>query len=469
MTDRQPAPHPWATFATCCLSLFLVSLDVTAMNVALPAISADFGTTISGLQWTIDAYTVVIASFLMLAGATADRVGRRRVFRVGLVLFSLGSLTCSLAPSDGALIGFRVLQACGGAMLNPVAMSIIVNTFPDPRVRARAIGMWGAVFGISMALGPLLGGLLVQTVGWRAIFWINVPIGIGALVLTARYVPESRAPRPRRVDPVGQALVVLGLGALTATLIEGPHAGWRSPAILGGFALAAAAVIALVAYERRRREPMIDLRFFRSLPFATATMLAVLAFATFNGALFLGSLYLQEARGLAPATAGACMLPIAVALVVCSPMSGRLVSAGRTRLVLVVAGLATAMAGALIVDASLTTPLAQVVLAFAVLGVGMGSINPPITNAAVSGMPRAQAGVAAGLASTSRQVGASLGVALAGSLAASDAHAPGFAASTHPFWWLVIASGLAIVALAVISTGARARRSVAAVEHLATE
>jgi len=195
------ATRPWATFATCCLSLFLVSLDITAMTVALPAISADFGTSISGLQWTIDVYTVVIASFLMLAGAMADRYGRRRVFRIGLVVFSLGSLLCSFAPSDGALVAFRIVQALGGAMLNPVAMSIIVNTFPDVRVRARAIGMWGAVIGISMAIGPLLGGALVQAVGWRAIFWINLPIGIAAIALTPpRAGIQGRAPPAIRCD-----------------------------------------------------------------------------------------------------------------------------------------------------------------------------------------------------------------------------------------------------------------------------
>ncbi len=453
-------PNPWATLATCCLSLFLVSLDITAMNVAMPSISTDLETSISGLQWTIDVYTVVIASFLMLAGAMADRFGRRRVFRIGLVVFSIGSFVCSLAPSVEALVGFRAIQGIGGAMLNPVAMSIIVNTFPDPRVRARAIGLWGAVVGISMALGPLLGGLLVQVVGWRAIFWINVPIGIAAIALTFRYVPESRAARPRRFDPVGQLLVVVALATLTATTIEGPHAGWQSAPILGGFAITAIASAALIAQARRAREPLIDLRFFSSWPFAAATGLAVLAFAAFSGALFLSSLYLQQARGLAPAVAGLCLLPIALALVVCAPLSGRLVGNGHTRGVLVIAGIAIAIGGVMITTATIETPLAQIVIALGIFGIGFGSINPPITNAAVSGMPRERAGVASALASTSRQVGASLGVALAGSIAAADGHDPGFASSTRPFWWLVAAIGVAIVALGLISTGARARRSV---------
>jgi len=273
-------------------------------------------------------------------------------------------------------------------------------------------------------------------------------------------VPESRAERPRRFDAIGQLLVVISLATLTATMIEGPHAGWQSVPILGGFVIAILAIVALLAHARRAAAPLIDLRFFSSWPFAAATGLAVLAFAAFNGALFLSSLYLQQARGLPPTMAGLCMLPIAVALVVCAPISGRLVSSGHTRTVLVIAGIAIAIGGVLITGADLETPIAQVVLALGIFGIGFGAINPPITNAAVSGMPRARAGVAAGLASTSRQVGASLGVALAGSIAAADGHDPGFSESTHPFWWAVCACGLAIVVLGLISTGVRAKRSV---------
>ncbi len=180
----------------CCMSLLIVGLDVTIVNVALPSIQRELHTSVSGLQWVIDAYTLVLASFLMLSGSTADRVGRRRTFQVGLAAFTLGSLLCSVAPGLGWLVAFRMIQAVGGSMLNPVAMSIITNTFLNPAERARAIGVWGGVVGLSMALGPVLGGVLTETVGWRGIFWVNIPVGLAALVLTARYVPESRAPRP---------------------------------------------------------------------------------------------------------------------------------------------------------------------------------------------------------------------------------------------------------------------------------
>ncbi len=242
MPDLTPGRRN-LVLAICCMSLFIVGLDVTIVNVALPTIQADFHAQVSDLQWILDAYTLVLASFLMLAGSTADRIGRRRIFRIGLTLFTLGSLMCSVAPSLSWLIVARVLQALGGSMLNPVAMSIVTNTFPEPKERARAIGMWGAVFGLSMALGPVIGGTLVSSIGWRAIFWVNVPIGIAAFVLTTLFVPESKAPHARRPDPIGQILVILTLAGATSAIIEGPRRGWGNGVIIGLFALAAVAVI----------------------------------------------------------------------------------------------------------------------------------------------------------------------------------------------------------------------------------
>ncbi|HEY2691064.1 MAG TPA: MFS transporter, partial [Streptosporangiaceae bacterium] len=276
--------------AICCLSLFIVGLDATIVNVALPSIQRDLNAPVSGLQWTVDAYTLVVASFLMLSGSTADRVGRRRVFQIGLGLFTLGSLLCSLAPGLGWLVAFRMLQALGGSMLNPVAMSIITNTFTDPAERARAIGIWGAVWGVAMALGPIAGGVLVTSVGWRGIFWVNIPVGVAAIILTALFVPESRASRARRLDPVGQLLVVLTLASLTYGIIEAPTSGWTAPEILTAFGVSAAALICLLSYEPRQREPLIELRFFRSAPFSGATVIAICAFAALGGFLFLNTL-----------------------------------------------------------------------------------------------------------------------------------------------------------------------------------
>jgi EmrB/QacA subfamily drug resistance transporter len=436
--NKHPPVRPYLILAVCCSSLLMVSMDVTIVNVALPAIRRDLQASASGLQWSIDGYTLVVASFLLLAGSTADRLGRRRTFQAGLAFFSLGSLLCSLAPNTTSLVAFRAVQALGGAMLNPVAMSIIVNTFLDPKERARAIGIWGAVFGVSMAIGPLVGGLLTQTIGWRSIFWINVPIGLAAIALTAKFIPESKPTSSRRFDPVAQLLIVVLLGAVTSAVIEGRRLGWSAPPIVAGFVIASVALAALLAYESRRLEPMIDLRFFRSAPFTGATLTAVIAFAAFSGFLFLNSLYLQDTRGLKPLAAGLCTLPAALAMVVCSPLSGRLVGAGRSRFAVVTAGLSMTAGSLLLTTLRPDTPLVQLVIAYAVFGTGLGLVNAPITNAAVSGMPRAQAGVASAFASTSRQVGASLGVAIAGSIAGS-ARAADFAEATHPVWcWSLV-------------------------------
>jgi EmrB/QacA subfamily drug resistance transporter len=345
-------------------------------------------------------------------------------------------------------------------------MSIIANTFIDPPQRARAIGVWGATAGVSLALGPVLGGVLTQAVGWRSVFWVNVPVGLLALVLTTRFVPESRAAHARRADPVGQALVVLVLATLTATLIGAPRRGWHATASVAGFALAAVALLALIVHERRHSQPLIDLRFFRSIPLSAATVVAVLMFASYAGTLFLLTLYLQELRGLEPARAGICLLPTALALLVCSPLSGRWVAAGRTRAALLTAGLAVAGSGALLLALDAQTSLARLLIALALLGIGMGFVNAPITNASVSGLPRAQAGVAAGLTATSRQIGATLGVALVGSLAGPGARAVHLAAAPRAAWWLVIGAGLSIAVLGIGATGERARRSSARIAAL---
>jgi EmrB/QacA subfamily drug resistance transporter len=442
--------------AICCMSLFIVGLDATIVNIALPSIQHDLHASVSGLQWTVDAYTLVLASFLMLSGSTADRVGRRRIFQIGLTLFTLGSLLCSLAPGLGWLVAFRMLQALGGSMLNPVAMSIITNTFTDRAERARAIGIWGATFGGSMALGPIVGGLLVASVGWRGIFWVNIPIGIAAIVLAALFIPESRAPRARRVDPVGQGLVIVTLAFLTYGIIEGPAAGWASARILGCFGLAAAALIALIAYEPRRNEPLLDLRFFRSAPFSGATVIAVCAFASLGGFLFLNTLYLQDARGFSALHAGLYTLPMAAMTVVFAPLSGRIVAARGPRLPLVLAGITTAAGAIMLTRIGPSTSFGYLLASYVVFGTGGGLVNAPITNTAVSGMPNAQAGVAAGIASTSRQVGSALGVAVAGSAVLSALHGPlrlGFAEASHVGWWIIAGCGVAILIVGLITSG----------------
>ncbi|MFF4584046.1 MFS transporter [Streptomyces sp. NPDC001388] len=447
--------------AICCMSLLIVSLDNTVLNVALPSMERDLHASTAGLQWTIDAYTLVLATLLMLAGSTADRIGRKKVFMAGLVVFSLGSLLCSLAPGLELLIAARMVQAVGGSMLNPVAMSIITNTFTDPRERARAIGVWGAVVGISMAAGPLLGGLLVESVGWRSIFWLNLPVGLAALLLTLRYVPESRAPKARRPDPVGQLLVIALFGSLTYAIIEAPEAGL---AVSGPFAaVALAALTGLLIYEPRRAEPLIDLRFFRSAPFSGATVVAISAFAALGGFLFLSTLYLQNVRGLDALHAGLWMLPMAVPTFLCAPLSGRLVGTRGPRLPLVVAGSALTTSALLFAAFDAETSNVTLFLGYALFGVGFGFVNAPITNTAVSGMPRSQAGVAAAVASTSRQLGQTLGVAVVGAVLAAGvsttSYRETFVAAAVPGWWILTVCGLSVLVLGALTTGPWARRT----------
>jgi EmrB/QacA subfamily drug resistance transporter len=439
----------------CCMSLLIVGLDATIVNVALPAIHRSLHASLDGLQWVIDAYTLVLASLLMLAGSTADRIGRRRVFQIGLALFSLGSLMCALAPDLGLLIVFRMVQAVGGSMLNPVAMSIIRNVFEDPRERAQAIGLWGGVVGVSFALGPVVGGALVDSVGWRAIFLVNVPVGLAAIVLTALFVPESRAPRARRIDPVGQVLVITMLASLTYAIIEGPSHGWASAEILGLFGVALASLVALVVYELRRDEPLIDVRFFRSAPFAGASVIAICAFAALGGFLFLNTLYLQDVRHLSPFHAGLYTLPLAAMTLIFGPLSGRLVGRRGARPSLVTAGCALTIASLMLTHLTATTSIGYLLLTYFIFGFGFGLVNPPITNTAVSGMPATQAGVASAVASTSRQVGSTLGVAIVGAAAGggvAGALGKNFAMATHPGWWIITGFGVVVLALGVLST-----------------
>ncbi|MEU9239338.1 DHA2 family efflux MFS transporter permease subunit [Streptomyces sp. NPDC048385] len=445
--------------AVCCLSVLLVSLDVTVLNVALPSMQRSLDASVSGLQWTLDAYTIVLASLLTLAGATADRVGRRRVFQFGLVLFTGGSALCSLAPTTGWLVVFRMVQAVGGSMLTPVAMAILANTFTAPRERARAIGVWGGVVGLSMAAGPVLGGVLVEWAGWRSVFWLNVPVGLAALTLAALFVPESRAHTARRADPVGQLLVIVLLGALTYAIIEAPGEGWTAP-IVACLIMAAGALAVLIPYENRRAEPLIDPRLFRSAPFSGATATAVLAFGALGGFLFANTLYLQRVVGLSALGTGLHLLPMAILSLVCPPLSGRIVGSRGPRIPLVLAGAGIGASGVLAVAVTRSAHPSNILLyvIYGLFGLGFGFVNAPITYTAVSGMPRAQAGVAAAVAATSRQVGSSLGIAVIGAAVASGARPTA--------WWIIAGCGAAILVLGTVTSG---RWAAATAERVAAQ
>jgi EmrB/QacA subfamily drug resistance transporter len=456
----------------CSSSLFITYLDSTILNVALPTLQRDLHASIAGLQWVSDAYLLVVASLLMLTGSAADRLGRKRLFLAGLAGFSAGSLLCSLAPNTGSLIALRMLQGLGGSMLTPVSLSIVRNTFHDPRERAQALGIWSGIFGVAAACGPVVGGVLVSTVGWRSIFWVNVPIGAAMIAATLRYVPESRAPRPRRVDVPGQLLMIAFLGSLTYAVIQGPVSGWTAAPILALLAVAAVSLAVFVAVERRRPEPLLELRFFRSQPFTGAAVIAVLAFVVLGGFLFVITLYLQQVRGDSPLRAGLSLLPALIVMALAAPVAGQVTGRHGARAPLVASGLLIAAGMALLLGLGPGTSFTLVTVALTVTGAGLGLVNPPITHIGVSGMPPAQAGVASAVISATRQFGSVLGVAVMGDLvttgvsaglAGGQAHAVALSAATHGAWAVAAGCGLVIALTGYLTTTARAHATAAAI------
>ncbi|MDN6554994.1 MAG: MFS transporter [Acidipropionibacterium acidipropionici] len=399
---------------TCCLSIFIVMVDSTGVNLALPSISREMGASTSQLQWVIDAYLLVLASLMLLSGSMADRLGRRRIFSLGLLLFGLGSALCSVATGPAMLIATRALQAIGGSMLNPVAMAIITNTYPDARRRARAIGVWGAVVGIGMATGPLLGGLL------------------GILVMAT----------------------------LSFAIITGGEQGFDHIQVLASAAIGALALAAFILVERHTAEPLLDLRYFRSVPFSAATVVAVLLFMAFSGFMFVATLYLQDDLGKSPLHAGLLTMPIALGNALLAPVSGRIVGRRGPRPSMVAGAVALAVGGVMLTLLGPSTPLWYFVLAGFFVGGANGVTNSAITSTAVSGMPAARSGVAASIASTGRQVGQSLGVAILGaSLNTGLTSHAAFTDAARPGWFMIIGLALAIGALGVISGSSRARDS----------
>jgi EmrB/QacA subfamily drug resistance transporter len=454
-----------AIVAVCSASLFLIAIDTTVVNLALPLIGRSLRTPVSGLQWTIAAYTITTASLMMTAGSIGDRFGRRAMFQAGLAVYTLASLGCSLAPTAGWLIAFRALQGAGGAALSPMSLGIITAAFTDTAARARAIGIWTGTFGAGMAVGPVIGGALAAFLGWRSVFWITIPPGVIAIVLARLILPQSRADSPRRLDLPGQSLVIVFLACLVYGIIEGPSEGLLSAPIMGALAAAAAALAGLVGWERRRAEPLIELRVFRSVPFTGALVITLCAFASLGGFLFLTGMYLQEARGLDVWHAGLWLLPLACGAVAAPPLTGRVLASRGARWPLVAGGAGLAMGCLALAQAPAAgAGMPLLVFGFIVFGAGYGAVNTVVFAAAVAGLPSAQAGVAGGISSAGRQAGQSLGVSVTGAILAVGLHGPlsdDFAAASHPAWMLNAACGLVVLVLGLITTSPRAIRAAA--------
>ncbi|HEX7745600.1 MAG TPA: MFS transporter [Micromonosporaceae bacterium] len=423
MPPHQNTGHPrrWTILGVLVVSLLVVVLDNTILNVALRTLAdpvRGLGATQGELEWAINSYTLVFAGLLFTFGVLGDRYGRKRFLLLGLALFGLSSLLSAYAQDPGQLVAARALMGVGGAAIMPVTLSIISNVF-DPRERAKAIGIWSASVGLAVAIGPILGGALLESYWWGSVFLINVPVVLAGLVAVALIVPESRDPRPGRIDVVGVLLSVVGLVALTYGIIDGGEHGFDRPPVWAAIAVGVAVIAAFIAYERRIAYPSLDVRLFRVPRFAAPVAVIGLIFFAAMGVMFFSSFYLQLVRGYSPLETGLLFLPFAVAQLVFAPRSAGMVRRFGAKAVSA-AGLAlTVVALTAFAFIQADTPIWAFVVVFFLQGVGMANIMPPSMESIMSSLPREKAGVGSAVSNTVRQVGGALGIAVLGSVLAS--------------------------------------------------
>jgi EmrB/QacA subfamily drug resistance transporter len=416
----------WWTLGAVSFGLFMIMLDNTVVNVALPTIQRDLGAGLSELEWIVSGYALTFAALMLTGGKLADLLGRRRVFVSGLAIFAGSSLACALAPSAGFLIGARIVQGAGAALMNPATLSIISATFP-PRQRGTAIGIWAGVSALALAIGPLVGGLLTEHVGWSAIFYINVPIGLLAIAASVLLIDESRdTTEGQRPDLPGQLTSGVGLFALTYGLIEANGYGWGSVRIVGTFAIAAAALVAFVLLERHQRAPMLDLRLFRNATFSGANVVLLLVALAMFGVFFFISLYMQNILGYSPVQTGAAFLPMTVLIILVAPLAGKASDRYGSRWLMtigmVLLGVQLLYLSQMGADASFWNLLPG----FFVGGVGMAMTMTPTAAAATRAVPVEKSGVGSAVLNAMRQLGGSLGIALMGAIvAAQTSKSPG--------------------------------------------
>ena len=412
-------PRRWYILVVLCLGLLVVGIDGTIVNVALPTLVREIGASTSQLQWIVDAYTIVFASFLLIAGNTGDRLGRKKCFIFGLVVFGGGSLACALVHSPSALIATRAIQGFGAAFVMPATLSILANVFTAAGERARAIAIWAGVSGLGVAIGPLAGGFLLEHFWWGSIFLVNVPIVIVAIVAVIILVPDSRDEHAPRLDVAGTLLSTVGLVGLLYGIIEGPSAGWTDPKVVGGFVLAVVLLTGFVFWERHTDHPILDIGFFANPRFTAASVAVTLVFFAMFGTLFFVSQYLQFVLGYSALRSGAALLPVAVALMIAAPLSARLVARIGTKLVVTIGLLLVAAALLLFSTISVDSGYPLIGAVLVIIGVGMGLAIAPATDSIMGSLPREKAGVGSAMNDTTREIGGALGVAIMGSLTAA--------------------------------------------------
>jgi EmrB/QacA subfamily drug resistance transporter len=409
----------WWTLAAVAFGLFMIMLDNTVVNVALPSIERDLKISIAELEWIVTAYALVFASLLITGGKLADLFGRRRIFVVGLVVFTLSSLACGLSTSAGMLIGARAVQGIGAALMNPATLSIITATFP-PRQRGTAIGIWAGVSALALAIGPLAGGLIVDNINWNWIFFVNVPVGAAGIVASQIFIKESRdTSHEQSVDFPGLLTSGLGLFALTYALIEGNRHGWASAEIVGLFAASAVLIAGFVLVEHRQRLPMLDLSLFRNSSFTGANIVALMVSLGMFGVFFYVSLYIQNVLGYTPTQAGAMFLPMTVLIIIVAPFAGRASDRVGSRWLM---GGGMALLGISLLfyqRAGVHSDFWTLLPAMIIGGIGMASTMSPMTSAAMGAVPVDKAGVGSGVLNSFRQVGGALGIASMGAILAS--------------------------------------------------
>ena len=414
----------WWTLAAVAFGLFMIMLDNTVVNVALPSIERDLHVSISSLEWVVTAYALTFAALLITGGKLGDLFGRRRIFVVGIAIFTLSSLACGLAPSAGFLIGARAVQGVGAALMNPASLSIITATFP-PRERGQAIGIWAGVSAMALAIGPLIGGLIVDNINWNWIFFINVPVGVAGIVVSQLVIKESRdTSHEQSIDLPGLITSSAGLFALTYGLIEGNRHGWTSPEIVGLFSAAAALLVAFVLLERYQRLPMLDLSLFRIGSFTGSNIVAMLVSLGMFGVFFFVSLYIQNILGWTPTQAGASFLPMTILIILIAPIAGKLSDRIGSRWLMGGGMTLVSISLLLYQRVGLHSTFWTLLPAMLLGGVGMAMTMSPMTAAAMGSVPVDKAGVGSGVLNSFRQLGGSLGIALMGAILASYVTAP---------------------------------------------